>query len=111
ADDEVVGILDHLLYCLVGKRAIENHGVPVLLVEVVAGNDGRMRLAQGLRQSRLALDADPQRLLAEPRERKHLPSHLEDRRLGIEGKRLLRSGEREAASAKPISRHRPIIAY
>ena len=45
---------DHLL----GQRAVQQHRVPVALVEVVAGRDRRVGRPQLLGELRLALEAD-----------------------------------------------------
>jgi hypothetical protein len=35
ANDEVVGVLDHVLDHLLGEGSVDDHGVPVHLVEVI----------------------------------------------------------------------------
>ena len=77
---------------VVGQRAIDDHGVPVALVEVVSGKHRRVRPAQRLGERGLALEADPKRVRAELRQGEHLPGDLEHRGLGAERKRLLGSG-------------------
>src|SRR4051794_7707266 len=84
ADHEVVGILDQVHDRLIGEGAVDDHRVPVALVQVVARDDGGMRLAELLRQSGLAFEADAQRLCGEAREGEDLAAHLEHRVLGTE---------------------------
>jgi hypothetical protein len=90
-----------------GQRAIDDHGVPVPLVEVVSGKHRRVRAAQRLGELGLALEADPKRLRTELGEGKHPSGDLEHRGLGAEGKRLFGSREREAAIAQLGGIHRP----
>jgi len=71
----------------------------VALVEVVAGADRGIGVAQLLGEDRVALEADVQRLALQRGQREHLPAHLEDRQVGTERELLDRSREREAASA------------
>jgi hypothetical protein len=71
----------------------------VALVEVVAGADRRIGVAQLLGEDRVALEADVQRLALQRGQREHLAAHLEDRQIGAEREFLDRSREREAASA------------
>jgi hypothetical protein len=57
----------------------------VPLVEVIARIDRGVSLPKGLRQPRLALEADPQRLLAEPREANIFPPTLKTDVSGLKG--------------------------
>jgi hypothetical protein len=57
-DDEVVGILDHVLDHLLREGAIDDHGIPVPLVQVIPREHPRVRLSQLLGQLRFALEAD-----------------------------------------------------
>jgi hypothetical protein len=54
ADDEVVGVLDHVLDHLLGEGPVDDHCVPAALVEVVAGERRRVRVAQCLGERRVA---------------------------------------------------------
>ena len=56
ADDEVVGVLDHVLDDLLGQRSVEDHGVPVPLVQVISGDYRRVCLSQRLGEARLTLE-------------------------------------------------------
>src|SRR5207247_7707688 len=105
ADDEVVGVLDHVLDHLLGERAVEDHGIPVPLVQVIAGEHRRVCLAELLRELRFALEADPQRAPAKLGQGEHLASDLEHRCLRAKGKGLLRSRKREAVLKEDIRAH------
>src|SRR3954452_22586048 len=55
-DDEVVGVGDQPAYDVVLDRSLEVHGVPVLLVLVVAGPDPEVGIAQLECPGRVALE-------------------------------------------------------
>lgn len=59
--DEVERILHHFPDQLVRNGAFHRHGVPVALVEVIAGNDGRVRSPQRQGDLRIALQAQLER--------------------------------------------------
>jgi hypothetical protein len=84
ADHEVVGVLDHVAHEPVGDAPVQRDRVPVALVEVVAGADGGIAGAEGDRELRLALEADPQRLPVKRAQREDLAGDLEHRGLGPE---------------------------
>jgi hypothetical protein len=88
AHNEIVGILDHIFDHPVGYGSVEDHGVPVPFIQVVAREHGWVHVAELLCEQWIALDADLKRALRELGKRKHLPSHLEHGRLGTERKRL-----------------------
>src|SRR6266516_2064059 len=75
---QVVGMIDEFQHLLLRHRTVESHGVPVPLVEVVAGGDGRITAAQVGRQAGIALEADAARCRAQRHQREHLPGDLED---------------------------------
>src|SRR5581483_2338541 len=84
----------------------DDHRVPVSLVEVVAGDDRGVLLAQLLGQRRLALQAHAQRIAVQARDREDLPLDLEDGVLGPEREGLLGAAEGQAALPQLVGRHR-----
>ena len=68
ADDQVVRIFDHVLDHLIGQRAIDHDGVPVALVQVVARDHPRVRLAKLLGNVGLAFEAHAQWVLSSSRD-------------------------------------------
>jgi predicted kinase len=82
--DQRVGMVDQLKQFLIGHRAVQYHGIPVPLVQVVAGRDGGIAGAQALGQVRIALEAHAARRLAERDKREHPADDLEHRHLVAE---------------------------
>src|SRR3954471_13992710 len=76
ADDEVVGVLDHVAHEALRQAAVDRDGVPVALVEVPSRLYGCVRGAQLDGELRLALEADRQRLAAQEAQGEHLPGDL-----------------------------------
>jgi hypothetical protein len=85
AEDEVVGVLDQVLDHLLGQGSVDDHGVPVALVEVVSGKHRGVRPAQSLGELGLTLEADPKRVRAELGERSILPPTLNTEVSGPKG--------------------------
>src|SRR5215213_10743184 len=78
------------------------------LVEVVAGNHGRVGRAQLLGELRLALEADAERVLGELGEGEHLAGDLEHRCLRAEGEGLGHPRkDRHSFRSSAASTHRP----
>jgi hypothetical protein len=50
ANDQVIGILDHVFDHPVGYRPIDHHSVPVPLVQVISREYGRVRRAELFRE-------------------------------------------------------------
>jgi hypothetical protein len=99
ADNEVVGIFDHVFDHPVGYGSVDDHGVPVAFVEVVPRKHGRMSVAELLCEQWFALDAELKRALREPGEREHLAGHLEHGGLGTKWERLGGPGKRKTMIA------------
>jgi hypothetical protein len=55
-DDSLVGVDDHVLDLPVGDGAVEDDGVPVLLVQVIARNHRLVLLAERDGHGRIALE-------------------------------------------------------
>src|SRR5215469_6086381 len=94
--DQVVGIAEQIVHHLVRQRAIQRDGVPVPLVQVVAGGDGRVTGPKLNRQIRIALETDLQRLAVKVGRGEHLPADLEYRHFVAEREVLDRSGKCQA---------------
>src|SRR5262249_21290036 len=95
-DDQVVGVAEHVGHHLVGQRAVEGDRVPVPLVQVITGSDGRVGGPQLDRELWLAFKAQLQRIAVQVAEREHLPRDLEYRYLAPERKVLHRTGQGQA---------------
>jgi hypothetical protein len=74
---QLPGVVHQLRELVAGDRAVELDRVPVPLVQVVAGGDGRVALAQGLGQGGVAFEADAARLAAEGAEGEDPAADLE----------------------------------
>ncbi len=72
--DQGVALGDERPHQVVAGVAAQRHREPVTLVEVVARDDGLVRLAQLLRVVGVALDAHLQGLVRERRQGEHLPA-------------------------------------
>ena len=83
--DEVVGVLDHVEHEPVGHAAVDLDGVPVALVEVVAGADRRVGVAQLLGERGLAFEADRERASFSGASANTLPGTLKTERSGRKG--------------------------
>ena len=66
-------------------RAVEDDGIPVAFVHMVAGEHGGIVLPQDFRLERIALEVQPQRFLVGGDQGEHLAAHLEDQGGGVEG--------------------------
>jgi hypothetical protein len=78
AHNEIVGILDHVFDHPVGYRSVDDHGVPVPFVQVVAREHSCVRVTELLCEQWFTFDADLKRGLREPGEREHLAGHNTD---------------------------------
>jgi hypothetical protein len=96
AHDQVVRVLDQIPHEVLRQAAVEGDGVPVTLVEVVAGTDRRIARAQADGELGIALEAYLERPARETAEREHLPGDLEDRDAGGERELLVGARERQA---------------
>ena len=102
-------MLDQLDDLVVRDRPVERDRVPVLLVLVVPGHDGRVGVPQHLGPFRVALEVDPRRLGVVRHEREHLPADLVDGRVRTERVRLLRAGLSRAERANAFPIHATIV--
>jgi hypothetical protein len=73
-----------------GNAVIEDDGVPVLLVHVIAGADTLVSLAQLNGKLRVALEVDTEWTPLQPRQQEHLAVHLENKNIFPE-RELLRN--------------------
>jgi hypothetical protein len=89
AHDEVVGILDHVLDHAIRYGPVDDHGVPMPLVQVIPREHGAVRRAELLREQRFTFQADSKRTVSEPGKREDLAGDLEHGRLLTKRKRLL----------------------
>ena len=106
-DDEVVGVLDHVAHELVGDAPVQRDRVPMTLVEVPAGADRGVAVAERDGEIRLALDADLERRALQPAEGEDLAGDLEHRVLGPEREVLDRASLSEAPGAQLGRIHAP----
>jgi hypothetical protein len=77
ADDELVGVVNHLSKLVIFDGAVELDGVPVALVEVVAGANRLVHGAQLERPIRVALEAHAAGIACKRDESEHPSVDLE----------------------------------
>ncbi len=82
---------DQLLYQTGWQRAVQHHGVPMLLVHVPAGRDGRVLLAQGNGALWITLEIDARWVVIRHGDGEHFASDFVNKRLGTKGRALIGS--------------------
>ena len=94
--DQRERVVDELSDQLRWHGAIEQDGVPVLLVHVVAGNDAFVFLAKGDRAFGVAFQIHARGELIRHRRGEHLAADLVNEHVGAEGSGFLTAGFRQA---------------
>ena len=90
-NDERVALVDEMLQQEIRDAAVQDDGVPVTLVEVIARADGVELVAQSLGFEGVAFEADPQWVRTPGDEREHLSFDLEHQGVGTKRHVLARA--------------------
>jgi len=93
--DELIGVVDEFADEFGRDGAIEDEGVPVALVHVVAGEDGRVFIAEFDGAVGVAFEVEACGEFAGSGEGEHFSADLEDEGIGAEGCGLFGTGHGE----------------
>ena len=93
--DELIGVVDEFADEAGGEGTVENEGIPVAFVHVVAGEDGGVFVAEFDGAVGIAFEVEACGEFAGSGEGEHFSADFEDEGIGAEGGGLFGSGHGE----------------